>query len=365
METKCTASPFALAVLSEQINASNASTDEIGFASLSLQQSNDGWWRLLPAGHFKAVDGRPFDVPSGHWFLDEPTAQLLIAELTARVNPSVIDYEHQTLATDQNGQPAPASGWFKNMEWRSDGLWIKPDWTERASGFIAAKEYRFLSAVFPYDKQNGKPISLHSVALTNKPGLDGLNSAALRSLRIHPTQKEEPLMDLKKLLAALGLSGDTTEETALAALTALKTKADAADSVSTELAALKANPPTAPVDPAQYVPIAALTAMQTQIATLSAQVQTGGLDKLIEDAKNEGKLLPAMESWARDLGNKDVAALTAYLDKATPIAALKSQQAGNEKPPGDKNNKDELSEDDMAVLKATGLSKEDYLAARA
>lgn len=38
----------------------------IGIAALSaLSIDDDGWCQLLPAGHFSARDGRPFDVTDG------------------------------------------------------------------------------------------------------------------------------------------------------------------------------------------------------------------------------------------------------------------------------------------------------------
>lgn len=362
METKRTA--LSLAILS-----GTKPTDEVGFAALSLKPTEDGWCQLLPAGYFKAVDGRPFDVASGQWFLDEPTGQLLIADLKSRVNSVVIDYEHQTLLADQNGQPAPASGWIKDAQWRESGLWIKPDWTGRARDFIANEEYRYLSAVFPYDKQTGKPISLHSAALVNRPGLDGLNGVALRSLHIHPTQadpdqQEESLMDRKLLIKQLGLADDATDEQITVALKEAVTAQAALKASQSELAALKATPPSASVDPAKYVPIQVVTDMHAQLAVLSAQVQVGSLDKLIEDAKADGKLVPASEAWAREFGQKDLVALKAHLDAMPAIAALKGQQAGTETPPP-KNDEHGLTAEELEAAELTGRTPKEYAALKA
>lgn len=363
METKRNTS--SLAVLS-----STKPADEVGFAALSLQPTEDGWYQLLPAGHFKAVDGRPFDVASGQWFLDESTAQSLIADLKSRVNPTVIDYEHQTLLADQNGQPAPASGWIKDAQWRESGLWIKADWTARASEYIKGGEYCYLSAVFPYDKHTGKPLSLHSAALVNRPGLDGLNGVALRSLHIHPIQpahpdqQEESLMDRKLLIKQLGLADDATVEQITAALKEAVTAQAALKASQSELAALKAAPPSTSVDPAKYVPIQVVTEMHAQLAALSAQVQTGGLDKLIEDAKASGKLVPASEAWARNFGQKDLAALKAYLDAMPAIAALKGQQAGTETPPP-KNDEHGLTAEELEAAALTGRTPKEYAALKA
>jgi len=243
---------------------------------LSLELSaSDGWYHLLPAGHFKAKDGRPADVPGGHWFLDAATAAELIARNAGMANDRPIDYEHQTLNSEKNGQAAPAAGWFNasELQWRDDsGLWIKPRWTDRARDFIANKEYRYLSAVFPYDETTGQPLWLHSVALTNDPGLDGLHPlASLKAGSLNPTftPTQEKTMDpiLVAILKALGFQiADETkpedlpkQDQVLASLKAIQDKAALTETLSTQVAALKANPPEAKPDPAKYVPIAALT----------------------------------------------------------------------------------------------------------
>ncbi|WP_417594987.1 phage protease [Oceanospirillum sp.] len=359
-----TQSQTGLAVLN-----STQPTQSVGFAALSLESGADGWFHLLPAGEFKAIDGRPFDVESGHWMLDEATAQDLIADLKSRVNPTVIDYEHQTLLADKNGLPAPASGWIKDAQWRESGLWVKADWTERAQGYIKGGEYAYLSAVFPYDKATGKPLSLHSAALVNRPGCDGLSPVALRALDLSLSPDPQPdlqpeqesAMELSELIALLGLNESATKEQVLEALKKLqKDKADG----DAEVAALKANPPSADVDLSQYVPLTVVTEMQSQMAALSAQVQTGGLDQLISDAKKEGRLLPAMEGWARDLGKKDIAALKSYLDKSQPVAALSAMQAGDETPPP-KDGAHGLSHDELEAAKLTGRTPEEYAALKA
>ena len=180
----------------------------VGFANLSLSISDSQTWQqLLPAGYFSAVDGRPQDVPSKKWFLDSYHAQQLITKAQLSVNDLVVDYEHQTLNSEQNGQPAPAAGWFKSeIEWRDgSGLWIRPRWTSKAIEFIRQGEYRYLSAVFTYDKKTGIPQSLHSAALVNRAGLDGMQAVvALSSIdqgtRV-PILQEEKKICLKHYLS--------------------------------------------------------------------------------------------------------------------------------------------------------------------
>ena len=111
--------------------------------------------------------------------------------------------------------------------------------------------------------------------------------------------------------SALALSDGADEAAALAAIAALKTAAP---------------------DPAQYVPVAALTAVQTELAAIKAAHAKAGLDALIQAGLKDGRLLPPLEGWARELGAKDPDALKAYLAQAQPIAALTGMQTAGRPP---------------------------------
>ncbi len=151
--------------------------------------------RILPAGAFQSKDGRPASVTQGrisHWRLDASNAAAVIAARRNGEQGFVIDYEHQTLNKATNGQPAPAAGWFKGLEWREgQGLFmVQIEWTERAREMIAGSEYRYLSPVFGFDSQTGAVTYIHSVALTNDPALIGL--ADLAAATAAPHQPEAP-----------------------------------------------------------------------------------------------------------------------------------------------------------------------------
>lgn len=282
--------------------------------------------RLLPAGRFKASDGsgRPAGIPDG-WRLDAEAAAALVAAAEARQSDYVIDFEHQTLNAAANGQPAPAAGWFKRLEFRpDDGLYaVDVRWTPRAAAMIAAGEYRYLSPVFAY-ALDGAVLALGPAALTNNPGLDGLTDLA--ALSAFFPQETKPM---KQLLQALGVAETATEAEALAALNALKTAHQG------ETAALKASAP----DPARYVGIATVTALQAELsaargelAALKAEKAAAEVDRVVTAALAAGKLTPATEKWARDLGAKDLAALTAYVEAAPVVAKPGATQTGG-KPP--------------------------------
>jgi phage I-like protein len=84
--------------------------------------------------------------------------------------PLVIDYEHGQELKAPEGEEAPAAGWIEDLELRDGELWAKVSWTERAAKAINSREYRFLSPAFAYDASM-QILGLSSVALTNKPNL--------------------------------------------------------------------------------------------------------------------------------------------------------------------------------------------------
>ena len=323
--------------------------------------------QLLPAGAFRAIDGRPASMPGAscaEWVMNDAAAAAVIAAASARQNRVVIDYDHQTLNKEKNGQPAPAAGWCKTLEWRSGvGLFaVDVEWTPAAAQAIADGEYRYFSPVFTFDKATGRVQSLVMGAITNYAGIDGMQQVSLSAVADAIfNQPEEPQMDklLELLRKSLGLKADTTEEQITAALTAhLQKVADDAN----QLVALNAQLQTTQAaqgapDPAKYVPIGAVAELQTQLAALAGKVNGSEVERVVDKAMADGKLLPAMAEWARDLGNKDMAALNAYIDKAPAIAALTSTQTAGRAMEVDGVA---LSATELEVAKALGQTPEQF-----
>lgn len=329
--------------------------------------------QLLPAGKFKASDGRPFECDS--WFLDADLAQSVIAKANSSANRLVIDYEHQTLRAAQNGQPAPASGWFHSLEWReNDGLFATDvEWTANAAAMIAAKEYRYISAVFLYDK-TGRVIEVLHAALTNTPALDGMDevllaaASYLASLNIPtPPQPEvNPTMEdlLEQLRWMLNLPLSATAEEVKAELQKLIDKLSngagtAAASINLiKLIEAKDQKIVAlsnqHVDPALYAPVSAMKDLQDQLADLKANNVKRDVNELVTAALSDGRLLPAQETWARDLGQSNLASLSAYLGSASPIAALSKTQTGGNEPAPVNDTTHGLDPDTLAVCSLMG-----------
>lgn len=337
-------------------------TSDVSVAVLTFEVKGDGSFRVLPAGTFMSRDGRPAVVEGrktgiAHWHLDATTAAALINQVNQTAIELVIDYEHQTLLTAKNGQPAPAAGWWKSLEWREgDGLYvIDPRWTARAKNFLDAEEYKYISPVFDYDK-TGKPTRLRHIALTNDPGLDfqpGLQAALSAKFSAATTNQENEMPELlKKLLAALKLNEDATEEQALAALTQIQTDAAKTGELETQVAALKSATP----DPAQYAPVGTVAELQAQVAALTNDKVEREVGEVVNGAMLEGKLLPAQEGWARNLGKSNLAALKEYIKDAA-VVVPGGTQTGGKTPAGETNV---ATDSDTAVCSMLGIDVEEF-----
>lgn len=394
-----TSTAFGFAALSSQLNAS---TD------VAFTVAEDGYIQALPDGLFASVDGRPADVVAGKWLMDETAFSALQANTPHQAGDLVIDYEHQTLNKEKNGQPAPAAGWFSidDVQYRQgDGLFIKPRFTDNAIAYLMAKEYKYFSLVFGYDTNTGRPQFIHSAALTNRPGVDGMLPLATLSAQLeaaqflrqgsgllakhtqsntaHANQIENQPEELhvnpllKKLLAGLGIeiASDTdalTAEQETAALTALdeiSTAAASVDGLNQRLVALSASPHSntgGQVNLSEYVPVATVNALRDQLAQLSAQNGQLTIDQAVKDAVDEGRVLACEQDYLLALGKQQgMAALTAHLGGRKPINALTTTQTTTVAKPEKKDNLAALSADEKTLADAWGMSHADFAKAKA
>ena len=327
-------------------------------AALSRELDKKAPTRVLifPDGAFRARDGRPTEVDA--WRLTPAAARRIIESLAARKGEIPIDYEHQILRAKKNGKPAPAAGWFSRAEYvPGEGLYaVDVRWTDRARAMIEAGEYRYISPLFFYDRRTGEIVSLVNFTLANIPAIDGHGDLAAATCIHH---QEEPMNAIAK---ALGLPEDATEEAVLAALSALQDKLEETeaklDETSAKLAAA-ANGEGEP-DPAKFVPVEQVAALHEQLAALSVDVTRTRVEALVDQAMEEGRLLPAQKEWAVKLGLADLAKLQEFIDNAPPIAGLVSRQSEQ----AERKEKGELTEEELAICTAMGLSPEDYKQAK-
>jgi phage I-like protein len=345
--------------------------------SAEIDAQGVGQAQLLPFGEFKARDGRPG--PGKSWKLDDAGGRAIAASLNAiaKATPLVIDYDHQTLSATEKGIRAPAAGWINQVEWRDGkGLWATVKWTAAAKGHITAGEYLFISPVISYDDQ-GRITGVLMGALVNFPALLGMEPAvAALSAFSRTPHTPEPQMDRAALIALFGLAADATDaqinaaiaklagelpamraalsrpflSAALATALGVATTADetAALSAVTQLRAATGGNDTA----AQ-----AIAALQGQLATLQARLNTDEVTGLVERAITEKRALPALRDWLTELGRKDVAQLKAFIEKSPVLDGLDGQSGGQERGNG---GTAALAGEATKLMGAFGLSAEQF-----
>lgn len=152
-------------------------------------QARTGWIHVAPEGSWEGH-------PDGAFTLTTAGFESCIYDAERRATPQSVDYEHASLYP--TGEPTPAAGYVQKLERRADGLWALVEFTERAATMIKAGEYRFCSGVFAFerrDRQTGDviPCMLDSIALTNRPFIDGqepivLSQRALAERDMTPPQ---------------------------------------------------------------------------------------------------------------------------------------------------------------------------------
>lgn len=295
--------------------------------------------QLLPAGEFKARDGRPG--PGKAWTIDDQQGLTIAASLNAlaQQTPIVIDYEHQTQLAEKNGQPAPAAGWMKSFEWRAgQGLFATVEWTARAKAAIDTGEYRYISPVIAFEKASGRVVGVVNAALVNLPAIVGMQAVLARlATQFTPDDSLENHMDRALLIKVLGLKAEATDADITAAIEALKARpaVPAALSAALGLAA----------DADEGTAVSALKALQaggdstrasvasltTEVATLRAQLLDRELGELLDDALAACKIAPAERKSLEEIGKKDIAWLKAHLAAKQPIPGLKGQSGDLER----------------------------------
>lgn len=350
---------------------------------------------IMPAGR---IETRPND--SRDSFVNRDPEAVVAATRELRLDLPV-DYDHQIEYSRENGRPAPAAGWIKNLFVRAGAIWGKVEWTERARAHIEAREYRFLSPVFVHGVTERDVRRIDSVALTNNPAffMRALAAAGFEN----PNNQETDLMKKEDLIKALGLKADATDAQVEEALTAA---AKAAKVASAAIAGLKAVAKAVGLDEsatAEAIAEAAKTATAAlgQVATaagLETDAKSADIVTAVAAAKAEAKPKPLSEAEitkrveARISARAEMTALASGgfltpavatgfepLIEAMPVEAaaaageLGKALAGSEaryanlgkrtvpgrKPTG--SGPDTLTDSEKAICRATGVSEEDYV----
>lgn len=310
---------------------------------------------LIPEGIFRGIDGRPTDAP--HWELTPERGRQIAAALNQRSIDLVVDYEHATLKAQESGDPAPASGWLKPAGFQYvDGVGLcstQFEWTEKAKGYIEAKEYKYTSPVFFYN-QAGEILGLHSFALTNTPNLDTLPearlAAAAQDFLSQQSDEDSTMKEFLELMRkCLGLPETATEQELLTAANSAFAKMDGAFgttlvagqalSVAIEKAIeVKTAANSQAPDLTQYVPIAVYQEAIASATTVAANAASKELDDLIVAACSDGRLTgDATINWAKDQAKTNPEFIKKHIESLPKIAALNQKQTSTVNIAGNSN----------------------------
>ncbi|NCG50552.1 phage protease [Serratia fonticola] len=297
----------------------------------SIDNQVPTWLPMLPIGPFVGRDGRA-------WVNNEPEA--VIAK-SLQYNSLPFDMEHATEIKGPKGEDASAYGWIDELKIQGDQIMAHVTWNADGERIIQGKKYRYYSPAF-YFTADGQVTQLSSVGLTNKPNL------LVPALNSEKTDMPIPA----EIAAALGLAADATVESGVTAIQTLKT--------AEQVALNRAQNP----DLTAFVPTAtyqlALNRAETAEGQLKIQADKDA-ENLVDAAIAEGKVAPAnrdmyLATCRTEDGRKQFTEFT----KGAPVIVNKDPA---KKAPG-QQDKQELTETELAMCRRMGISKEAFLAAK-
>jgi phage I-like protein len=324
------------------------------------------WIRVLPLGKVELADHRePFTV-------DEASLTSMVDAFRSRGIDLVIDYEHQSL----NGERAPAAGWIKDLEARSDGLWARVDWTQQAREYLAQREYRYFSPVLRLDPETRRPMALMHVGLTNVPAINHLPPLVARwggeakapaGLKpVNPTLgapmiemesvKEKPKM-VEKLKRLMGLTSEVEESAvcskALEAFRELGVILNLPDDAT--IAQLKG------AVEAYKAGVARLLKAEEEVQALKARLVRETTERSVEEALKAGKVSPAQRGWALEYCRRDPEGFRTYTERAPKLVPTGEELHLRKEPFDEEHN---LVPEELAICRSLNVSAEAYLRAK-
>lgn len=318
----------------------NLLTDSLVLALNTEADTVPDWIELLPPGPvIKGRDGRT-------WRLNDP--EKVVSHFRASNTPLLLDYEHGSEVKAPKGEAAPASGWCVEMEVRNGAVWGKTEWTARASNHIAAKEYRYISPVFAYDR-SGLIHFLYSAALTNAPNL------TLKALNRETTSSEVKTMTTA-IAAALGLALTATETDIIAAITQQR------DAITKALNRAQEPPLEKFVPRADYdAALQRASNAETKLAEQNAKTLAEQAETAVNDALAARKIAPGQVDYYKGRCRSE-AELAEFQKFVADSPALVADTVA---PPGDGTVKTgTLSDLEKATCRRLGLTEEEFLKSR-
>jgi len=322
---------------------------------LELPTEPPEWVDLLPAGVVEARDGR-------RWTVADAEAVAAASRTRAGTTDLAIDYEHQSHKSDGE---APAAAWIKEIRVENGMIRGRVEWTENAAARLRAREYRYLSPTFLFDAETGRVKVVTGAGLTNNPALD------LPALATDRHGRKEPMNDeqLNALREALGLAADADAPAILAAVAAavagnqaLAKVAEkvglAEDASGDDVLAAAHRAPAA----GEFVPRSEFDAVANRLRDVETSSAEEKATAAVDAAVEAGKVTPAQRDWALAYAKADPEGFGSYVE-ATP-AIVRPGRTGTGAPGTGGDPDAALTDDELAVCRAMGVSADDYKAAR-
>lgn len=312
-----------------------------------------GLMLLFAAGWGKLADGKKF-------LVDQASFTLVQALIASRGNEVHFDYEHASLEK----KAAPAAGWIKELIWEDGvGIMARVEWTDKASQFIASKEYRYFSPVFFVRKSDKRVCGLDSVALTNRPKTTHLTPILAKlEAGLEAENNKEKTMNREQLIAALGLDANVTDADILVAVAKAGIIIPEAKTIEVipeaVIAALKLD-----VGADTSVIVANIHALnqeksnsvsRKEFETLQNELAENKAGDAVVAAMNAGKITPDQKDWATQYAKDDLKGFETFVAKAPVVVPL-------DKLPGKTEEKKagELSDNDLQIAGQMGVSADE------
>lgn len=379
-----------------------AGASEIVFLNLLALSTGD-----QPPDEFRIFGPGVNPTRKGPVVFDDLAARSVMAAYATHGTDIMVDLEHLSLDDTAPNYDPDARAWLALELRKGPELWATHvRWTPDGEARLVQKKQRYISPAMRVDSKSRRVLELVNIALCAMPATDRLTplvAARARTATQGSTMKTNP-----KLLAALGLADDATDEEVAAAMAdvmkdpakfaAMMSAAfDADDQEDAETAKkdgdgggeeseedkrkrLSADPPK-PAAPAPKPgaaapppkpgaapaakPDAAMKATQAALAAevmaLTLKVNAGAIKETI--LANRTKFTPALELWAIETFAADPAGLDAWL-KAAPVlstaSAIEKQKAGGAAS-GGKADAIKLTREDVEMCRLTGTDPKLFL----
>ncbi|QND52793.1 hypothetical protein HB779_13420 [Phyllobacterium sp. 628] len=321
---------------------------------MSASSDRRSWVHLVPSGTFSGRDGRgPFITLSAASVIKSTKSYHGKTQI-------VVDYEHQSINTKNNGKPAPAAGWIIDLDARRDGIWGLVEWTKEAAAQIASRQYRYLSPVFTH-REDGTVVGIINVALTNSPNLDQLTAICRTEFPMSNDKIAELVANAAKVL---GLPADTDAKAMIDVLRPLV-------QIATDLAALTGDEQLTPAensarpDPAKYVPISEFERVVADANQLRQGVTEQAALSHVEDHIRRGVLAPFLKDWAVSLCKVNMPAFDSFAANTGPaFRAIIEPQTTRLSMNRRETERHALDETANAICSKMGLTAEEFTKAR-